>query len=129
MGDRAAARVEPLLGGSVIDQFVPAVIAWSQATIPGMDAEILDGFAAALEEVTSASAATLKQWRGRLFGLRQLLFERGQLPQPPQRGPSGKLGRRAPRGRPRSWHPPGDGPLRDHPHRGAVTILGGRAGQ
>ena len=74
---------------SVIDQFVPAVIAWSQTTIPGIDAEMLDGFAAALGEVTSASATTLKQWRGRLFGLRQLLFECGQLPQPPQRGPAG----------------------------------------
>jgi integrase len=74
---------------SVIDQFVPAVIAWSQATVPGIDAEILDGFAAALGEVISASATTLKQWRGRLFGLRQLLFECGQLPQPPQRGPAG----------------------------------------
>ena len=74
---------------SVIDQFVPAVIAWSQATIPGIDAEILDDFAAALGEVTSASATTLKQWRGRLFGLRQLLFEHGQLPEPPKRGPSG----------------------------------------
>lgn len=76
-------------GRSVIDQFVPAVIAWSQATIPGIDAEVLDGFAAALGEVTSASATTLKQWRGRLFGLRQLLFECGQLPGPPRRGPSG----------------------------------------
>jgi integrase len=76
-------------GRSIIDQFVPAVIAWSQTTIPGIDAELLDGFAAALGEVTSASATTLKQWRGRLFGLRQLLFECGQLPQPPQRGPAG----------------------------------------
>ena len=76
-------------GRSVIDQFVPAVIAWSQTTIPGIDAQDLDGFAAALGEVTSASATTLKQWRGRLFGLRQLLFECGQLPQPPQRGPAG----------------------------------------
>ena len=74
---------------SVIDQFVPAVIAWSQVTIPGIDAEMLDGFAAALGEVPSASATTLKQWRGRLFGLRQLLFECGQLPEPPKRGPSG----------------------------------------
>jgi integrase len=76
-------------GRSVIDQFVPAVIAWSQTSIASIDAETLDGFAAALEEVTSASATTLKQWRGRLFGLRQLLFECGQLPQPPQRGPVG----------------------------------------
>jgi integrase len=76
-------------GRSVIDQFVPAVIAWSQTTIPGIDAEVLDGFAAALGEITSASATTLRQWRGRLFGLRQLLFECGQLPQPPQRGPAG----------------------------------------
>lgn len=76
-------------GRSVIGQFVPAVIAWSQAAIPGIGAEVLDGFAAALGEVTSASATTLKQWRGRLSGLRQLLFECGQLPQPPQRGPAG----------------------------------------
>jgi integrase len=76
-------------GRSVIDQFVPAVIAWSQTTIPGIDGQKLDGFAAALGEVTSASATTLKQWHGRLFGLRQLLFECGQLPQPPQRGPAG----------------------------------------
>jgi integrase len=76
-------------GRSVIDQFAPAVIAWSQTTIPGIEAQDLDGFAAALGEVTSASATTLKQWRGRLFGLRQLLFECGQLPQPPQRGPAG----------------------------------------
>ena len=76
-------------GRSIIDQFVPAVIAWSQTTIPGIDAQALDGFAAALGEVTSASVTTLKQWRGRLFGLRQLLFECGQLPQPPQRGPAG----------------------------------------
>jgi integrase len=76
-------------GRSVIDQFIPAVIAWSRATIPGIDAQALDGFAAALGEVTSASATTVRQWRGRLFGLRQLLFECGQLPQPPQRGPAG----------------------------------------
>jgi integrase len=74
---------------SIIDQFVPAVIAWSQTAIPGIDAQKLDGFAAALGQVTSASATTLKQWRGRLFGLRQLLFECGQIPQPPQRGPAG----------------------------------------
>jgi integrase len=76
-------------GRSVIDQFIPAVIAWSQTTIPGIDAQALDAFAAALGEVTSASATTVRQWRGRLFGLRQLLFECGQLPQPPQRGPAG----------------------------------------
>jgi integrase len=74
---------------SVIDQFVPAVIAWSQTTIRELDAEACQGFAAALDEVTSASAATLRQWRGRLFGLRQLLFECGQLPGPPKRGPVG----------------------------------------
>lgn len=74
---------------SVIDQFVPAVIAWSHTPIGKLDKETLDGFAAALEEVTSASATTLRQWRGRLFGLRQLLFECGQLPKPPKRGPDG----------------------------------------
>jgi hypothetical protein len=74
---------------SVIDQFVPAVIAWSYTPIGKLDKETLDNFAAALEEVTSASATTLRQWRGRLFGLRQLLFECGQLPKPPKRGPDG----------------------------------------
>jgi integrase len=74
---------------SVIDQFVPAVIAWSHTPIRELGAGTLDGFGAALEEVTSASATTLKQWRGRLFGLRQLLFECGQLPAPPKRGPDG----------------------------------------
>lgn len=74
---------------SVIDQFVPAVLAWSHTDIRGIDAATLDGFAAALGEVTSASATTLKQWHGRLFGLRQLLFECGQLPEPPKRGPTG----------------------------------------
>ena len=85
---------------SVIDQFVPAVIAWSQATIPGIDAEMLDGFAAALGQVTSASATTLKQWRGRLFGLRQLLFECGQLrsrPNAARPGPRLKSGSRSSR--------------------------------
>src|SRR5262249_6715322 len=62
-------------GRSIIDQFVPAVIAWSHSAIGDLDARTLDGFATALSEVTSASATTLKQWRGRLFGLRQLLFE------------------------------------------------------
>jgi integrase len=74
---------------SVIDQFAPAVIAWSHTPIRALDKETLDGFAAALEEVTSASATTLRQWRGRLFGLRQLLFECDQLPKPPKRGPDG----------------------------------------
>jgi integrase len=74
---------------SVIDQFVPAVLAWSHTTICELDATVLDNFAGALEEVTSASATTIKQWHGRLFGLRQLLFECGQLPQPPKRGPAG----------------------------------------
>jgi integrase len=74
---------------SVIDQFVPAVVSWSQTTIPELDAETLDGFAAALQKVTSASATTLRQWHGRLFGLRQLLFECGQLPEPPKRGSVG----------------------------------------
>ncbi len=74
---------------SIIDQFVPAVLAWSQTSIRGINTETLDGFAAALDEVTSASATTLKQWHGRLFGLRQLLFESGQLGTPPKRGPIG----------------------------------------
>jgi integrase len=74
---------------SVIDQFVPAVVAWSSTPIDRLDAEQLDAFEAALGEVTSASATTRKQWHGRLFGLRQLLFECGQIPAPPKRGPTG----------------------------------------
>jgi integrase len=74
---------------SVIDQFVPAVLAWSQTSIGELNGPTLDGFTVALDEVTSASATTLKQWHGRLFGLRQLLFECGQLPEPPKRGPAG----------------------------------------
>jgi hypothetical protein len=41
---------------SVIDQFVPAVLAWSQTSIRGIDTATLDGFATALQDVTSASA-------------------------------------------------------------------------
>jgi hypothetical protein len=74
---------------SVIDQFVPAVLAWSQTDIGGIDTATLDYFAAALQDVSSASATTLKQWHGRLFALRQLLFESGQLSTPPKRGPTG----------------------------------------
>jgi integrase len=74
---------------SVIDQFVPAVVAWSHTTISELNATMLDNFAAELDQVTSASATTLKQWHGRLFGLRQLLFECGQLAEPPKRGPAG----------------------------------------
>lgn len=73
---------------SVIDQFVPAVIAWSATPIPGLTGEVLDAFEATLSEVTSATATTRKQWHGRLFGLRQLLFECGQVPAPPKRGPT-----------------------------------------
>jgi hypothetical protein len=43
----------------------------------------------ALAEVTSASATTRKAWSGRLFGLRQLLFEQRRLAGPPRRGPIG----------------------------------------
>jgi integrase len=74
---------------SVIDQFVPAVVAWSSRRIEQLGVEQLDVFESALGEVTSASATTRKQWHGRLFGLRQLLFECGQLPVPPRRGPTG----------------------------------------
>jgi len=72
---------------SVIDQLVPAVIAWSATPITGIDANVLIGFEAELKKVSSASATTRKQWHARLFGLRQLLFESGQLPAPPKRGP------------------------------------------
>ncbi len=74
---------------SVIDQFVPAVVAWSSRRIDQLGAEQLDAFESGLDEVTSASTTTRKQWHGRLFGLRQLLFECGQLPVPPKRGPTG----------------------------------------
>lgn len=74
---------------SVIDQFVPAILAWSRTSIGNLDATTLDRFSAALDEVTTASAATMRRWHGRLFGLRQLLFECGQLPEPPKRGPAG----------------------------------------
>ncbi len=74
---------------SVIDQFVPAVAAWSARPLASIDAEILAGFEVALGEVTSASATTRKAWSGRLFGLRQLLFEQGRLADPPARGPTG----------------------------------------
>lgn len=74
---------------SVIDQFVPAVVAWSSTPIDQLNVEQLDAFATALGKVTSASFTTRKQWHGRLFGLRQLLFECGQIPEPPKRGPTG----------------------------------------
>ena len=74
---------------SVIDQFVPAVVAWSSKPIDQIGADQLDAFESELGDVTSASATTRKQWHGRLFGLRQLLFECGQLPAPPKRGPTG----------------------------------------
>jgi hypothetical protein len=74
---------------SVIDQFVPAVVAWSSTPIDQLSGEGLDAFEEALGDVTSASATTRKQWHGRLFGLRQLLFECGQIDQPPTRGPRG----------------------------------------
>lgn len=71
---------------SVIDQFVPAVVAWSSTPIDGLAGDHLDAFEAAFTDVTSASATTRKQWHGRLFGLRQLLFECGQIAVPPRRG-------------------------------------------
>jgi hypothetical protein len=73
----------------VIDQFVPAVVAWSSTPIGQLNAEHLDGFEAAFAGVTSASTTTRKQWHGRLFGVRQLLFECGQIDEPPKRGPRG----------------------------------------
>lgn len=74
---------------SVIDQFVPAAVAWSAAAPGQLDTAILDRMETALAEVTSATATTRKQWHGRLFGLRQLLFECGQAETPPKRGPRG----------------------------------------
>ncbi len=73
---------------SVIDQFVPAMVAWSSTPIDQLSCDHLDTFEAALVEITSASATTRKQWHGRLFGLRQLLFECGQIAEPPKRGPT-----------------------------------------
>ena len=86
---RGAPGVELLLGAQRYRPVRAGGHRLSQTPIASINAETLDGFPTALEEVTSASATTLKQWRGRLFGLRQLLFECGQLPQPPQRGPVG----------------------------------------
>lgn len=74
---------------NVIDQFVPAVIAWASTPINGITVDQLAAFEEALGDVTSASASTRKAWRARLFGLRQLLFECGRLPMPPRRGPTG----------------------------------------
>jgi len=72
---------------SVIDQFAPAVAAWSATPIDGIDADILDRLETALADMPSASATTRKQWHGRLFGLRVLLFNAGRLPTAPKRGP------------------------------------------
>lgn len=74
---------------SVIDQFLPVVVAWSSTTISDITSQLLEEFEVALGEIPSASRTTRKQWHGRLFGLRQLLFECGQLPEPPLRGPTG----------------------------------------
>ncbi len=74
---------------SVIDQFVPGVVAWSSVPIQHISGDLLERFEKALEDVTSASITTRKNWHGRLFGLRQLLFENGQLSVPPSRGPWG----------------------------------------
>jgi hypothetical protein len=71
----------------VIDQFVPAVAAWSATPIDAIDTDALDRLEVALADMPSASATTRKQWHGRLFGLRVLLFNRGRLPTPPKRGP------------------------------------------
>jgi integrase len=76
-------------GRSVIDQFLPAVLAFAAVRISGLSAELLHEFEAALAEVESASATTRRQWSGRLFGLRQLLFEEGFLEEPPRRGVRG----------------------------------------
>ncbi len=74
---------------SVIDQFVPAVLAWSSTPIDQLDGGHLDVLGSALTGVTSVSVTTRRQWHGRLFGLRQLLFEHGQITVPPQRGRRG----------------------------------------
>lgn len=76
-------------GRSVIDQFVPAVLAFCASEINELSAEALDAFQVALGDVESASLTTRRQWNGRLFGLRQLLFENGQLDTPPRRGSRG----------------------------------------
>jgi integrase len=89
VGNRAAARMELLLGAQRHRPVRPGGHRLVPCHDPGIDAQALDSFATALGEITSASVTTLKQWRGRLFGLRQLLFECGQLPKPPQRGPAG----------------------------------------
>jgi len=66
---------------------VPAVVAWSSAPIDQLNADQLEAFEAALGEVTSASTTTRKQWHSCLFGLRQLLFECGQIPETAQARP------------------------------------------
>ncbi len=76
-------------GRSIIDQFLPAVLAFSTARIGELSGELLDAFERALRDVESASATTRRQWSGRLFGLRQLLFEDGRIDAPPRRGPRG----------------------------------------
>ncbi|MGO8877083.1 MAG: tyrosine-type recombinase/integrase [Acidimicrobiales bacterium] len=70
---------------SIIDQFLPAVLAFSGSRITGLSTELLEDFERALGDVTHATATTRRQWSGRLFGLRQLLFEDGHLDAPPQR--------------------------------------------
>lgn len=73
---------------SVVDQFVPAVLAVSGCAIGEVDGAVLGAFESALDDAPSMSVTTRKQWHGRLFGLRQLLFETGQLAAPPKRGPN-----------------------------------------
>jgi integrase len=73
----------------VIDQFVPAVVAWSSKPISQLSTEQIEAFEVALGQVTTASTTTRRQWHGRLFGLHQLLFESGQIPEPPKRGSRG----------------------------------------
>ena len=50
---------------SVIDQFVPGVLAFSATKIEEISAELLDTFEQALGKVESASATTRRQWSGR----------------------------------------------------------------
>lgn len=73
----------------MIDQFIPAVLAWCGAKMSELTEDDLERFEAELETAAAASATTRRSWCSRLFGLRQLLFEAGIIAHPPERGPFG----------------------------------------
>lgn len=71
---------------SIVDQFLPAVLAWTRKSMRDLIDEDLAAFEEALAATPAASATTRRAWRSRLFGLRQLLFECRILTHPPDRG-------------------------------------------